>query len=756
MKHISIIIFGALLAISCGQESHSESRAESGDASASELFADSVLNTLDLTDKVGEMTQLTLDMLCVGQPYQLEEPHRLDTAKLKMAIADLRVGSILNCGGHSYPREYWYETISAIQEMAMNEKESGIPVLYGIDAIHGTNYTDGSTLFPQQIGLAATFNPSLAYEMGRITAYETRASGIPWTFSPVLDIARDARWPRVWETFGEDPHLLTVMGESLVNGYQGEDVSDPNSVAACLKHFLGYSTPLSGKDRTQAWIPERQLREYFLPGFQKAIEAGAKTIMINSGEINGIPVHVNPVILTELLRNELGFEGVVVTDWEDIKYLYSRHRVATDYKDAITMAINAGIDMSMVPVDYDFPVLLKELVEEGAVPMERIDESVKRILQLKYELGLFDAPVTNWEDYPDFASDKHSAASRTSADQSMTLLKNDNNVLPLPAGSKVIVGGPRANSLNDLNGGWTHTWQGTDPQFNTPGKLTMLGAMLEREDCDTREASEPSQLKTLARKGDYIILALGESPYTEKPGDIEDISLSATQHEWVREAKSTGAIVVAVLIEGRPRIIRDMEPDCDAILMAYLPGDEGGPAIAATLMGENNPGGKLPFTYPRNPSSHVTYDHKYTDRLDPNFGTNAFNPQFEFGHGLSYTEFQYSNLSLSSNASDLTSDVKVTVEVSNIGDRNGDEVVMLFVADSVASITPSVRRLRAFERISLDAGQSETVEFSISKKDLAFVGIDHKWIVEPGVFGFSVDTLTASFNFNATKPITIE
>lgn len=752
MKHVLVILLG-LFVIGC--QTGSENHQEDSPKSTADAFVDSLLTEMDLTAKVGQMTQLTLDMLCVGSPYNLDEPHRIDSAKLHLCIDSLQIGSVLNCGGHGYPKEKWFGIISAIQAAALDGDGPGIPVLYGIDAIHGTTYTDGGTLFPQQIGLAATWNPRLAYECGRVTAYETRASGIPWDFSPVLDIGRDARWPRLWETFGEDPVLLTAMGNEMVRGYQGEDVSSPTSVAACLKHFLGYSTPISGKDRTPVWIPDRQLREYYLPGFKAAIDLGAKTIMVNSGEMNGIPVHANPAILTKLLREELKFDGLVVTDWEDIKYLFTRHRVAADYKEAIVMAIEAGIDMSMVPVDYDFPVLLKELVEDGIISEERIDQSVRRILKLKYELGLFDTPVTHYEDYPDFASEAHIQSARTSAEQSMTLLKNDNDALPIPGGKRVFVGGPRANSLNDLNGGWTHTWQGTDPGYNTPGKLTVLEAMKNREDCQVVSAQSPEQLRS-ASGSDYIVLVLGESPYTEGVGDIEDISMGEDQAAWVVQAAGTGAKVIMVLVEGRPRIISDMEPDCDAILMAYLPGDEGGPAIASTLMGENNPGGKLPYTYPRYPSAHTTYDHKGTDLVDPNFGMNAFNPQYEFGHGLSYTSFGYSNQVVSSGASDLSSELEVSIDVTNIGDRAGDEVVMLFVTDSVASITPPVRKLRKFERISLEAGETKTVSFALAASDFSFVGIDHRWVVEPGVFGIHTDTLSTRFELNATENIYVD
>lgn len=741
-----LLLLGATVLVACEPTSSSSPQNTSDPLDAK---VDSILSTLTLEDKVGEMTQLTLDMLLVGDPYAAVEPHHLDTAAMRHALVDLRVGSILNCGGHSYPRETWHGFIREIQRMAREEKPSGIPVLYGIDAIHGVNYTDSATLFPQQIALAATWNPDLAVKMGEITAYETRASGIPWNFSPVLDIGRDARWPRLWETFGEDVLLASDMGEALVSGYQGEDPSDTEHVAACMKHFVGYSTPITGKDRTQAWIPERQLREYFLPTFQRAIAQDALTLMVNSGEVNGIPVHVNKAILTDLLRDELGFEGLVVTDWEDIKYLFSRHRVAADYKDAIVMAIDAGIDMSMVPVDTEFPVLLKELVQEGRITEARLDESVRRILKVKLKLGLWDWKVPSLSDYPEFASETSAEASFEAACEAITLLKNDGGLLPLNDGQRVLVTGPTAGNLNDLNGGWSHTWQGTDPLRNTPGKLTIAEA-IEAEGFDmihaplSHDSGPEDMLYAMARsvRGDVIVLCLGEFPYTETVGDIEDLSLSPMQQDLVKMAKTTGKKLVVVLVEGRPRIATEVIEAADAVIMAYLPGDEGGRAIAKVLKGEVNPSGKLPFTYPRQPSSHTTYDHKTTDLIDPQFGMNAFNPMFEFGHGLSYTSFAYSNLRVAADSLNMDGSLEVSVDVRNTGDREGKEVIQVFVTDSVASIVPSVKRLRAYEKVAIAPGETHTSTFRIPVRDLAFVGEDLKWITEPGRFGVHVGPLS--------------
>lgn len=713
---------------------------------------DSVMQMMSLIDKVGEMTQLAIDMISVGQPYNLEEPHRLDERKIRNVLLENRVGSILNVGGHAYTLEHWHEIISKIQDLAVNEKPTGIPVLYGIDTIHGANYTLEATLFPQEITLAATWNPALAKEGARIGAYETRASWIPWTFSPVLDIGRDPRWPRFWETFGEDVYLAKKMGTAMVEGYQGEDISDPYRVAATMKHFLGYSLPLTGHDRTQAWIPERQLREYVLPTFKAAIEAGAYTIMINSGEINGIPVHANKEILTGLLRDELGFKGLAVTDWEDISYLYTRHKVAKNYKEAIGMAINAGIDMSMVPTNTEFPKLLKELVEEGEVPMSRINESVRRILRIKFLLGLFKNPYYPETDYSKFGSDEFSLASYQAAVEAITLLKNQENVLPLSKNQAVLVTGPTANSLNYLNGGWTHTWQGADPRYNTPGKKTILGAIRDEVGENNADYVEGTAIDTAknidaavqaAENSDVVVICIGEATYTETPGDITDMRLPGIQRELVKRIARTGTPVVLVLVEGRPRIIDDIVPLANGILMAYLPGDEGGRAIADILFGDQNPSGKLPFTYPGDVNDMVPYDHNYTDETGPL----GFNPQWVLGHGLSYTAFEYQNLELNDKAFGPNKDLVISVDVLNTGSRAGKEVVQLYVSDLVASITPPVRRLRGFEKVELKPGETKTVTFTVRPEDVAFVGKNNAWITEPGEFLIQIGGLEQQVSY---------
>lgn len=719
-------------------------------ASRQRIFIDSLMSEMSLEDKVGEMTQLTLGALAVGTPYDLNEPQQLDEEKMRSAFETYRVGSVLNCGNHAHTPEKWHEFIVGIQTAAAS-KPTGIPVLYGVDAIHGPTYTSYGALGPQQIGLAATWNEDLVRKAAENTAQQIFACGIPWNFSPVLDLGRDPRWPRFWETFGEDPLLVSRLGVAMVRGYQ----EGPQPVAATLKHFFGYGFTLTGKDRTPAWIPERELREYFLPSFEAAIDAGAMSIMVNSGEINGIPVHANRYLLTDLLRGELGFDGVLVTDWEDVRYLFTRHMVAADYKEATRMAIDAGIDMSMVPLDFGFSDALLDLVREGSISMERIDQSVRRILTMKWKLGLFETggfpPAL--DAYPGL-EDFEGAAARAAL-ESMTLLKNEvpagrnQAALPISGNGKIFVTGPTANSLNALNGGWTGTWQGTDTLYNTPGSPTLLGAMTQRFGADRVLSSDlemdftSTDIERLTREigrtnPDYVVLGLGEMPYTEIPGNDEDLSLYANQKELIRALQRTGVPLIGVFIEGRPRTFSDVEPLLDAVLMAYLPGDFGGDAIAQVLEGAYNPSGKLPFTWPRHPSSHLTYDHKYTEQIHTDFSLNAFNPQYEFGFGLNYSPVEFSNLFLDRAEYGLHDTINVSIDLFNAGDRTTNELVMAFSQDRVASITPSVNRLRAFERVLLGGGEKSTIKLEIPVQSLSFVNASLEDSVEPGSFGIRV------------------
>ena len=716
----------------------------------SNVDIDALIAKMTIEEKVGQMTQLNLDEVCEGGIYNLVEPHHIEPAKLHKALVEYHVGSILNCGGHAYGLDQWHTIINTIQQVATTETRLKIPVIYGIDAIHGANYTLGSTLFPQPLAQAASWNTAMVKRGGEITAYEVRATGIPWNFSPVLDLGRDPRWSRLFETYGEDVLLATAMGLATIEGYQGNNLADAYHVAACMKHFLGYSMPRTGKDRTPVYIDEIQLREYFLPTFQAAINAGAATVMINSGELNGIPVHADKKILTDLLRSELGFKGVAVTDWEDIMKLNNIHMVAPTLKDAVYMAIDAGIDMCMVPNDYDFTILLTELVKEGKISEARLDVSVKRILELKKQLGLFEQPFTPANtDYKKFGSAEFARAAQNMAEESITLLKNNNQVLPIQQSAKILVTGPAANSMTYLNGAWTRTWQGTDTIWNDQSKYTIREAFNpatttfiasdNMSDADVRE-----KMFAAAKASDVIIICLGEKPSTEKVGDIDALTMPDNQQQLVGLLKSTGKPVVLVLVENRPLIVNDIEPLCDAIVLAYEPGDYGGLALANIIYGKVNPSGKLPFTYPRHEASLLWYDHKHTETLDQTFGRKAFNPQWEFGYGLSYTTFQYSNLKIS-NDTLSTGNLQISVDVTNTGTITGKEVVQLYIADRYASITPSVKRLRGFEKVEIKPGATHIVTFTISTKDLAFVGRDEQWTSEAGWFDIMLGSEKSSF-----------
>jgi len=762
MKRDGIFLFvGVCLCFLYSCESSNESKINTAHASTINnptIFdygtdIENLISNMSIEEKVGQMTQINIDLVSKGEIFNLEKPHELDTVKLDSALNHYFIGSFLNVGGHTYTRQHWKEIINTIQQKAISEG-NGIPIIYGIDAIHGVNYTVDATLFPQQLGQAATWNPKLVESGAGVTAYECRASGIPWNFSPVLDLGRQPLWSRFFETYGEDVFLAKAMTEAVMKGYQGNDPSDPYKVAACLKHFLGYSMPLSGKDRTPAWIPERQLREYFLPTFQKAIELNALTIMINSGEINGIPVHVNYDILTVLLRKEMGFKGLVITDWEDIIKLYRDHKIAKNMDEAVKMSIMAGIDISMTPNDYSFNRALIGLVKRGEVPEERIDESCRRILWVKKKLGLLSNPIPDFDIYEDFASSKHKELAQKTAEESITLLKNEKHALPLSKNSNILVCGPAANSLNILNGAWTHTWQGLDTNYNTKGCLTIYEAIKEMVGTDVNIAEgaklyENKGLNSIisqAKSADVVIVCLGEEPSTEKPGDIQDLHLPQAQKELVKELSKLNKIIIMVQVFNRPLIVRDIEPLADAVVNCYQPGDYGAKALANILFGNVNPSGKLPFTYPRYTGSLVPYDYKHTEKLDKNFGDNAFHPQWEFGFGLSYTVFDYTNLELDQSSYGTSDTIKATVDVTNSGKINGKEVVQVYVNDLVASITPSVKRLRAFSKIEVKAGETKTVTLKIPIHELAFVGKDNNWTTELGDFQLFIDTLNTSFS----------
>lgn len=733
---------------------------------------DSIISLMTLEEKVGQMTQVTLDVIGEGDDrFTSFEPFNLDKKLLTKAVKEYHVGSFLNTANNrALTPEKWYSIISEIQNTVKKESRLNIPVIYGVDEIHGATYTAGATMFPQQIGQAASRNPELVKRGAEITAYETRASGISWNFSPVLDLGLDPRFSRMWESFGEDPYLATVLGVAMIDGYEGVDnnIGHPEHVASTLKHFLGYHAVVSGKDRTPSFIPDDVLREYHLPPFKAAVEAGSHTIMVNSGIINGVPVHANYDLLTTLLKQELGFKGLVVTDWADIENLHRRDRVAVDDKEAIKLAINAGIDMSMVPYEYErFFDNLVALVKEGAVKESRIDDAVRRILKVKLALNLFETPVTHYKDYPKFGSKEFEKAAYDMAAESITLLKNEENILPLKKNIKVLVTGPNANSMRSLNGAWTYSWQGEKtPEFsekyntvleaiqNKIGKGNVQfvpGVKYIEEGKYYEEEKDQFEEAISAAKGvDYILLVVGENTYTEKPGDLNDLYISDLQTELAQKLAATGKPVILILNEGRPRIISKFEKEMPAIIQTYLPGNYGGDALADIIFGDVNPSGKLPYNYPRYPNALIPYIHKHSEEQTKAEGVYNYeadySPQFSFGDGLSYTTFKYSNLQLDKKSGKSTDKILVKVTVTNTGKKAGKEVVELYTSDLYASqITPDVKRLRRFEKVDLKPGESRTVEFEIDANDLGYFTPKGEFRIEAGEFEFLVKDLKQSY-----------
>lgn len=730
-----------------------------------------LLGKMTLEEKAGQMAQITLDVITHGvNQYVSDEPVEINPKLLREAIQTYKVGSVLNTANNrARTREIWQKINEQIQIEAEASRLK-IPVIYGIDAVHGTTYTAGATFFPQQIGMAASFNPQLVQRAAEITAYETRASNIPWNFSPVLDMGIDARNARMWETFGEDPYLAAVMGEAMVTGYEGEGENrlDKYHVASCLKHFLGYGYSFSGKDRTPAFIPENSLREIHLPGFQKAIEAGSESIMVNSGIINGIPVHASRFILTGLLKEELNFKGVVVTDWADIENLHNRDKVAESQKEAVKMAINAGIDMSMIPYNYDFVRYVVELVNEGEISQERIDDAVKRILRLKFRLGLFEKNSFALNEYPLFGSDEFIEDARKLTRESITLLENKNSILPLRKGSKILVTGPNANSMRTLNGGWSYSWQGEKVEEFAEEYMTVLEALQAKAGPENvlfepgvsymmegkyYEESVTDFISVISKAAevDYIILVLGENSYTEKPGDLDDLDISQNQQDLALTLAATGKPVILVLNEGRPRLINGFVHQMQAVIQSYLPGNYGGEAIADVIFGDVNPSGKLPYSYPKFPNALINYNYKPSENQEKMEGAYDYASnlalQYEFGHGMSYTTFEYSDLEISSDKMDEKSVMEVKVKVKNTGARTGKEVVMLFTKDHYASITPDVRRLRKFEKTELQPGEEKTIAFTLNKDDISFINSENQRVTEPGKFSVLIGNLEKTFTY---------
>ncbi len=718
--------------------------------SLDETKIDTIIARMSIEEKAGQMTNMALVTIADEKNGTVV----LNMEKLQQAIQVYHVGSYQNVLNHAYSLDEWHRIVDTIQSVTLRLEKHKVPSLYCIDAVHGTNYTKGSALFPHNLAMAATRNPDLATAGGRITAMEMRASGIRYNFSPVLDVGRQPLWPRFAETFGEDVYLVKTMGAATIKGYEGTDLKSTTSVAACMKHYLGYAVPASGKDRAPAYISDIQLREYFLPPFQEAVQTGTRTLMVNSAEINGIPVHANRYLLTDLLRNELGFKGVVISDWEDVKKLYERHKTAESYKEAVYQSVTAGIDLCIVPVDYNFTQYLIQLVKEGRISEQRIDRSVKRILMLKKELGLFDVPFVEPSAIVQFGKPEYRTTSLEAAREAITLLKNEKNVLPLAKNKKILVIGPTADSKTSLCGAWSYTWQGKDPAYFDVRDLTVLAAIREKTAGAAGEVKfatvkEFESNTALAKKADYIVVCAGEDSYAETPGNINSLELPDDQQRLVALLAKSGKPVIMVLIEGRPRIVREIEPLCKGIVMAYWPGPQGGRAIADILFGDVNPSGKLPFTYPRNTGDIIAYDHKLLDeaveKVDPYSYTLEFNPQWQFGFGLSYTSFAYSNLTLSTDTLRGNAVLKISVTVKNTGARAGKEAVELYSKDLFASITPSVKRLRKFTKITLEPGASQQVMFELTAADVAFVNNELKWITEKGEFEVMVAGLKKSF-----------
>lgn len=737
---------------------------------------DSILSLMTLEEKVGQMTQVTLDVIGEGENrFSSYEPFNLDKELLLKAVKKYHVGSFLNTANNrALTKEKWYSIISEIQNTVKEESRLNIPVIYGVDEIHGATYTAGATMFPQQIGQAASRNPEMVKRGAEITAYETRASGISWNFSPVLDLGLDPRFSRMWESFGEDPYLASVMGVAMIDGYEGEEnnIGHPEHVASTMKHFLGYHAVTSGKDRTPSYIPQDVLREYHLPPFKAAVEAGSHTIMVNSGIINGVPVHANYDLLTKLLKEELGFEGLVVTDWADIENLHRRDRVAKNDKEAIKMAINAGVDMSMVPYEYErFADNLVALVKGGEVKESRIDDAVRRILKVKLALNLFETPVTHYENYPKFGSKEFEKAAYDMAAESITLLKNEENILPLNKNAKVLITGPNANSMRSLNGAWTYSWQGEktpefSEQYNTvleafqnkigKANVKFVPGVRYVEDGKYYEEEKAEFDEAIAAANDvaYIVLVLGENTYTEKPGDLNDLYISDLQTQLAQELIASGKPVILILNEGRPRIISKFEKEVPAIIQTYLPGNFGGDAVVDILFGDVNPSGKLPYNYPRYPNALIPYIHKHSEEQTKAEGVYNYeadySPQFSFGDGLSYTTFEYSDLQLDKASGKKGEKIKITVKVTNTGKIAGKEAVELYSSDLYASeITPDVKRLRRFTKISLGPGETKTVEFELDPKELGYFSPKGEYKVEAGEFEFSIKDLKK--NFHLTK-----
>lgn len=734
-----------------------------------EAQVEQTLKKLTLEEKIGQMMELVTDLFGANDKNGV---FYIDEKKTDSILSRYKIGSILNAPNTCAPTaKQWEKYIAQIQKISM--KRIGIPCVFGLDQNHGSTYTQGGTLFPQNINVAATFNREIARRSAEATAYETRAVSVPWTYSPTVDLGRDARWPRIWENFGEDCYLSSEMGKAMVYGFQGEDPNniDQYHIATSMKHFMGYGVPWTGKDRTPAYISPADLREKHFAPFLAGLQAGALTVMVNSASVNGVPMHANKEFLTGWLKEETGWDGVLITDWADINNLYTREMVAKDKKDALRIAINAGIDMIMEPYSCDACGYLVELVKEGKIPMSRIDDACRRVLRMKYRLDLFKNPTQKLKNYPKFGGEEFAKLALEGATESMVLLKNEGNILPLQHGKKILLTGPNANQMRCLNGGWSYTWQGHRAdefagKYNTIyeafcneyGKENVIlnQGVTYNEKGKYWEENEPQiqEAVAAAKDADVIVACIGENSYTETPGNLTDLWLSENQRNLVKALAQTGKPVILVLNEGRPRLIADIEPLAQGIINILIPGNMGGDALSNLVSGKSNFSGKMPYTYPKEINSLANYDFKKSEEVGTMEGAYDYNAkitqQWGFGYGLSYTSYKYSNLKVSQSDFRHGDIIKVSVDVKNTGKVAGKESVLLFSSDLIASIVPDGRRLRAFDKVELQPGETKTVTFELKADDLAFVGWNGKWRLEEGDFKLMIADQSADIHCTDT------
>lgn len=734
-----------------------------------EAQVEQTLKKLTLEEKIGQMMELVTDLFGANDKNGV---FYIDEHKTDSILSRYKIGSILNAPNTCAPTaKQWEKYISQIQKISM--KRIGIPCVFGLDQNHGSTYTQGGTLFPQNINVAATFNREIARRSAEATAYETRAVSVPWTYSPTVDLGRDARWPRIWENFGEDCYLSSEMGKAMVYGFQGEDPNniDQYHIATSMKHFMGYGVPWTGKDRTPAYISPADLREKHFAPFLAGLQAGALTVMVNSASVNGVPMHANKEFLTGWLKEETGWDGVLITDWADINNLYTREMVAKDKKDALRIAINAGIDMIMEPYSCDACGYLVELVKEGKIPMSRIDDACRRVLRMKYRLDLFKNPTQKLKNYPKFGGEEFAKLALEGATESMVLLKNEGNILPLQHGKKILLTGPNANQMRCLNGGWSYTWQGHRAdefagKYNTIyeafcneyGKENVIlnQGVTYNEKGKYWEENEPQiqEAVAAAKDADVIVACIGENSYTETPGNLTDLWLSENQRNLVKALAQTGKPVILVLNEGRPRLIADIEPLAQGIINILIPGNIGGDALANLVSGKSNFSGKMPYTYPKEINSLANYDFKKSEEVGTMEGAYDYNAkitqQWGFGYGLSYTSYKYSNLKVSQSDFRHGDIIKVSVDVKNTGKVAGKESVLLFSSDLIASVVPDGRRLRAFDKVELQPGETKTMTFELKADDLAFVGWNGKWRLEEGDFKLMIADQSADIHCTDT------